>query len=373
VRGGRAVEIGLGSAANVPLKLARELRDDHMADLAKGIDPREEKRKASAARLGRRTFAEAAAAVIAARRDTWRPNANDARISSLVDWTRSLTVACKPIAKRAVEDIDSDEIDPIVRQYWDKGHLHTTRRVLKRIETVFNYAKAMGWRKTDNPATWGVFEHRLQARAPSGPKRHYPALDWRDMPAFMARLRATESSMAALALDLTVLTASRSGEVRGMLWTEINLDTATWTVPPSRMKRAREHQVPLSDNAMTIIRRLEAARIGPYVFPGRSNRKPIAHWAMWNLVQTLTGRQKGEPIAASPHGFRSSFRSWATSKKVPSEIAERCLAHERKDAVQAAYDREEMLDHRREVMERWADFLSGRDASNVVSIKRGAA
>jgi integrase len=261
-----------------------------MDELAEGLDPREEKRKAAAARLGRKTFAEAAAEVIAARRDTWRPNANDSRISSLVDWNRSLTAVCKPIANRTIEDISVDDVERIVRPHWDKGYLHTARRILKRIETVFNYAKARGWRKGDNPASWGVFQHILQATAPTGPKQHYPALDWREMPAFMARLRATEPSMAALALALTVLTASRSGEVRGMLWSEIDFATATWTVPPGRMKRAREHQVPLSDDAMAIIKRLEPARIGPYVFPGRSNTKPIAHWAMWYLVQHLTGR-----------------------------------------------------------------------------------
>ena len=134
------------------------------------------------------------------------------------------------------------------------------------------------------------------------------------------------------------------------------------------MKRKREHEVPLSAAAMAIIKRLEPARIGKFVFAGRWNVKPIAHWAMWNLVQHLTGRQDGEPIAASP-GFRSSFRSWATAKKIPREVAGSCLARERKDATQQAYDREEMLEHRREVMERWASFLSGADA-NVVPLRR---
>jgi integrase len=213
-----------------------------------------------------------------------------------------------------------------------------------------------------------VFEHILQATAPTGPKQHYPALDWRDTPAFMARLRAAEPTMAALALELMILTACRSGEVRGMLWSEIDFATATWTVPPERMKRAREHEVPLSDDAMAIIKRLKPAHIGKFVFPGRSNVKPIAHWAKWSLVQRLTGRQEGEAIAASPHGFRSSFRSWCRHKKIADDVAERCLAHERKDGTQQAYDREEMLEHRREVMAQWASFLSGAD-SNVVPLR----
>ena len=208
---------------------------------------------------------------------------------------------------------------------------------------------------------------------PTGPKRHHPMLDWRETPAFMARLRADDGvggdTMAALALELMILTASRSGEVRGMLWSEIDFDTATWTIPPERMKRAREHEVPLSPQALAIIKRLEPARTGKFfVFPGRSNLKPIAHWAKWSLVQRLTGREADQPIAASPHGFRASFRSWCRAKKIASDVAERCLAHERKDATQAAYDREEMLDARRPVMSDWAKFLRGEQTADIIPL-----
>jgi integrase len=365
---GKVTEIGLGGADRVTLKLAREKRDQHLEVLERGFDPREEKRKQAAAQLTRKTFAEAAERLIAERREGWRAAANDGRTSSLNDWTRSLMVNCQPISKRFVEEVSIDDVEPIVRRYWDDGRLQSARRVLKRIETVFDYAKAKGWRKADNPATWAVFKHRLQAHGPTGPKGHHPALDWRDTPTFMARLRATEPSMAAMALEMMVLTACRSGEVRGMKWDEVN--DGIWMIPASRMKRNREHQVPLSADAVALIKRLEPARIGKFVFPGRSNLKPIAHWAVWELVQRLTGREAGEPIAASPHGFRSSFRSWCTARHVPSEVAERCLAHERKDATQAAYDREEMLEQRRDAMERWASFLSGADTSNVVPLRR---
>jgi integrase len=264
-----------------------------------------------------------------------------------------------------------------VRPYWNRGRETTALRLLNRIEMVFDYAKAMEWRKADNPATWPLFQTILQATGPTGPKRHHPMLDWQKTPAFMAKLRADDASqqndtMAALALELMVLTASRSGEVRGMLWSEIDFDTATSTIPVHRMKRAREHQVPLSADAVALIKRLDAARINEFVFPGRSNAKPIAHWAVWALVQRLNGREADQPIAASPHGFRASFRSWCRAKKIASDVAERCLAHERKDPTQAAYDREEMLEARRPVMEQWAAFLSGAD-SNVVPLKQVTA
>jgi integrase len=371
VRGGKATEIGLGSAAAVPLALARKLRDQHLKALATGLDPKQEKLKAAAAQLGRRTFADAAAEVIEARRKkTWRVNASDGRTSSFNEWTRSLTVDCKPISQRYVGDIGVGDIKPIVKPYFDSGHEASGRRLLNRIETVFDYAKAHEWRTADNPATWAIFEHILQGGGPTGPKSHHPALDWRETPAFMARLRAVEPSMASMALELMILTACRSGEVRGMLWTELSDDMATWTVRAERMKRAREHEVPLSSDAVAIIRRLKAARINKFVFPGRRSAGPVTNWPVWCLVQELTSRQAGKPVAASPHGFRSSARSWMRATRVPDDVAERCLAHERKDSIQAAYDREELLEARREVMEKWARFLSGADADNVVPLRR---
>jgi integrase len=284
-RDGKVTEIGLGGADRVSLKLARELRDQHLETLAKGFDPREEKRRLAAARQGRKTFAQAAEGVIAARRKKWRANANDGRTSSLNDWTRSLKVDCKPISARDVGTITTGDITPIVRPYWNDGRETTAVRLLNRIEMVFDYAKAMGWRTADNPATWALFQTILQATGPTGPKRHHPMLDWRETPAFMARLRADAvvggDTMAALALELMILTASRSGEVRGMLWTELSDDLATWTVPAERMKRNREHQVPLSADAMAIIKRLP--RINQFVFPGRSNIRPIGHGRCGNL------------------------------------------------------------------------------------------
>jgi hypothetical protein len=173
-RDGKPIEIGLGGADRVTLKLAREKRDQHLKTLESGGDPREEKRKAKMARLNRRTFAEVVAEVIPARRKTkgWRVNANDGRTSSLTDWTKHLTVDCKPISKRAIDDISKDDVERIIRPYWDENRFHTARRVLKRIETVFNYAKAKDWRKGNNPASWDVFEHILQG-SPSGPKNHH--------------------------------------------------------------------------------------------------------------------------------------------------------------------------------------------------------
>ena len=370
VRGGKATEIGLGSAADVSLKLARELRDRHMEGLAEGLDPREEKRKLRAAKLNRKTFAEAAEELIAARRKNWRTNASDGRTSSLDDWNKHLMIDCKRIASRAVDDIGVDDIKPIVKPVWDSGHANTTRRLLRHIEAVFDYAKAHGWQKGDNPAAWGVFQDILQAQGPSGPKPHHPALRWPETPAFMARLRAAEPTIPSMALEMMVLTACRSGEVRGMEWREIDFDKAVWTVPAERMKRKLPHEVPLSADAMAIIKWLEPAHINKFVFPGRRGGGSVTNYPVWGLVQRLTGRADNEESVASVHGFRASFRSWCRAKKVADDVAERALAHAREDATQAAYDREEMLEDRRKVMSDWAAFLSGADADNVVPLRR---
>jgi integrase len=367
VRSGKAVEIGLGGADRVTLKTARELRDQHLATLAKGDDPRVARIKATA---GRKTFAEVAADLIEARQKKWRTAANDGRNSSLDTWSKSLLVDCKRIAGRLVGDITTDDIRPIVQRYWNEGYEQTARRSLGRIEMVFDRAIALGWRTSDNPATWRRFQHILQAQAEDGPRRNHASLDWRSTPAFMERLRA-ESSIAAMALEMLILTACRSGEVRGMRWDEIDFDTAVWTIPGERMKRKLMHQVPLSSAALAILARLEATRTGALVFPGRSSGKPVDNVTVWQLVQRLTGRKEGEPITASPHGFRSTARSWMAHRRVDFDLAEACLAHKVGSAVSQRYNRESLLELRRPIMEDWAKFLAGDDSADVVPI-RGA-
>jgi integrase len=369
VRSGKAVEIGLGGADRVTLKTARELRDQHLATLAKGDDPRAARIKATA---GRKTFAEVAADLIEARQKKWRAAANDGRTSSLDTWSKSLLVDCKRIAGRLVSDITTDDIRPIVQRYWNEGHEQTARRSLGRIEMVFDRAIALGWRTSDNPATWRRFQHILQAQGEDGPRANHPALDWRDAPAFMSSLKA-ESSIAAMALEMLILTGCRSGEVRGMRWDEIDFDTAVWTIPGERMKRKFVHQVPLSAAALAILARLEATRTGALVFPGRSSAKPVDNVTVWQLVQHLTGRQEEEPITATPHGMRSTFRSWAAFHRVDFDLAEACLAHKVGSAVSQRYNREALLELRRPIMESWSAFLSGEDSADVVSIRRGAA
>jgi integrase len=368
---GNPVEIGCGGADRVSLKAARELRERYLDALALGADPRAEKAKAAASA---RTFGETAAELIEARKKNWRTSVNDGRQSSLSEWTRSLMVACKRIANRSVADIVADDIKPIVKPVWDKGSKASARRLLNRIEMVFDFAEASEWRTADNPATWKKFQHILQAQGESGPKDHHPALGWREMPRFMARLRAdTRSPMAALALEMMILTATRSGEARGMRWDEVDLEAATWTIPASRMKRKLPHEVPLSTDAIRLLKRLEPARIGPLTFPGRGWMKPVDHVGLWFLVQRLTGREAGQPIVASPHGMRSAARSWMAAQEVPFDVAEACLAHATGNATVAAYHRESHLEKRRVVLQDWADFLRGAEIIPLKALTHATA
>ena len=187
----------------------------------------------------------------------------------------------------------------------------------------------------------------------------------------MARLRASEPTMAALAIEMIILTGGRSAEVRGMLWDdEVDLDDMVVTFAPERMKRGVEHQVPLSSDALALLKRLEAARTGKFVFPGRFNDEPIGHWAVWEVVQRLIPRQPDQPRQASPHGFRASFRSWMAHRRFDFDLAEACLAHKVGSAVSQRYNREQLLELRRPIMDAWSKFLSGEDASNVVPLRR---
>ena len=185
----------------------------------------------------------------------------------------------------------------------------------------------------------------------------------------MARLRA-EASFASSALEMLILTATRSGEARGMRWDEIDFDNAVWTIPAERMKRKLPHEVPLSSAALAILKRLEPGRIGPLVFPGRSNAKPIENVTVWTLVQNLSGREEGAPVVASNHGFRSTARTWMAHRGVPFDVAEQCLAHKVGSKVSQRYNRETFLERRREVMEMWSQFLTGEGSADVVPLRR---
>jgi integrase len=221
-------------------------------------------------------------------------------------------------------------------------------------------AKAKGLRSGENPARWRGHLDKLLPQRRKLTKGHLPALSYPDVPAFVAELRERKA-VAALALEFTILNASRSGEVLGARWSELDRETKVWTVPAERMKAGRPHRVPLTIRALDILAEAEKIRTGEFVFPGQRRDRPLSPAAMDKTLR----RMKIE--SATVHGFRSSFRDWAGEcTSFPREVAEAALAHVVGDETERAYRRGDALEKRRLLMEAWAAFLAGSSETGTV-------
>jgi integrase len=233
----------------------------------------------------------------------------------------------------------------------------TAARVRGRIEAVLDYAKARDWRAGENPARWrGHVENMLPKRDKARTVRHHAALPWQEIGAFMAVLRR-EPSLAAMALEFTILTAARTGETIGATWGELDLQRATWTIPARRMKAQREHRVPLSLAALAVLERAAGlrrdVRADAGVFSAGGSQKAMSNMAMSMLLR----RMKRNDLTT--HGFRSTFRDWAAeATEYAREVAEAALAHSLESRVEAAYRRGDLFQKRRSLMEDWAGFCS---------------
>jgi integrase len=369
---GKKPEAGLGSVDRVSLALARRERDKLVEQWKNGRDPVGERRAAREAAANRKTFGEVARLTIATKQSGWRTSF-EGRTSTLDTWTRNMDVDCAPIAAKAIDEITVDDIKRVVSPYWDRGHLKAGRDLIKRIETVFDYAYAHGWRSAANPAAWAVFKVLWPGETATTTPR--AALPWRDVPAFVAELRASDA-VAARVVEFAILTATRSGETRGAQWSEIDFDERTWTVPGDRMKKGEAHVVPLSDQAIALLERVKAEGVaGAYVFPGyvddgsRSTRAetPVPNASVWKLVKRVAGEAD-----VTTHGFRSTFRDWCGDHGIDRELAERALAHRFGSSVESAYARSRLVARRAPVMQQWADYCSGAAPAVVVPFKRSA-
>ena len=214
---------------------------------------------------------------------------------------------------------------------------------------MLDYAKARGWREGEDPARWrGHIANLLPKRSKVASVKHHPALPYREIVPFMEKLRA-QDGFAARALELAILTACRSSEVLEAPWSEIDLEAAVWTIPAERMKGKKEHRVPLSPQAIILLRTLLSST-SEWVFPGERKERPLSDMAM-NMLLRRMGRDD-----ITVHGFRSTFRDWtAETTNHPREVAEAALAHTISDKVEAAYRRGDLLVRRRQLMEEWAN------------------
>lgn len=335
--------MGLGSLVDVSLSKARDRRDDARRVRNSGRNPIDERRAARKAQASR-TFGEVAQELLAAKAPEWG-NAKHAE-----QWRVSLTNAAGKLSPLPVESIDTEAVLDVLKPIWQEKP-ESASRLRQRIEAVLDYASAHGMRAGDNPARWrGHLEHLLAKRA-RGEKGHHAALPYSEVPAFVARLRAVET-IPARALEFAILTAGRSGEVYGALWSEIDLDKKLWTIPAARMKAGREHRVPLAPRPVEIIESMRPFRDSDVLFPGRKRGAPLSHVAMAKTIERLG------VDGATPHGFRSAFRDWCGDHtEYPREVAEAALAHLIGDKAEQAYRRGDALAKRRALMDAWAEYL----------------
>ena len=226
-----------------------------------------------------------------------------------------------------------------------------------RIASVLDWAKSKGYRTGDNPAAWkGHLDTILPQSSKVKTVKHFAALPFAQMGAFMKELRAREG-IAARALEFCILTAVRSGEVRGATWDEIDMKAKTWTIPAARMKMKREHRVPLSDAAVAVLEAMKAKKTGDFVFPSARETK---HQSDMTLTAVLRRMQRAD---ITVHGFRSTFRDWAAERtNFAREVAEMALAHSIGDAVEAAYRRGDLFEKRTDLMQTWAAFCANTSA-----------
>ncbi len=355
---GRVTETGLGSANVVSLAEARGKAHEARRLLEAGKNPIEAKRQAALKEAGIPTFGAVADALVAAKESEWRNEKHRAQ------WRAALTEFAAPLRSRPVDDIDTAAVLAVLKPLW-QAKPETASRLRGRIEAVLDAAKAQGYRSGENPAAWrGHLAHLLPKRTKLA-RGHHAAMDYREVPAFVAQLRQRDT-VAAMALEFCILTATRSGEVYGARWSEIDTAARVWIAPAARMKAGREHRIPLSERALAILGKLGEAKTCDYVFPSPRGRKPLSHVAMAEVMRRL------QIDGATVHGFRSAFRDWAGNEtQFPREIAEAALAHVIGDKAEQAYRRGDALEKRRALMEIWAAFCSRTvtDGNNVTPIR----
>jgi integrase len=364
---GRLHVMGLGPIHTISLAEARDRARECRKLRLDGVDPIEHRRasrmaaKLHAAKM--LTFKECAEAYIAAHRAGWRSEKHAAQ------WTNTLEAYAYPVfGKLPVQAIDLGLVMKAIEPVW-KQKPETASRVRGRIESILDWATVREYRRGDNPARWrGHLENLLPNKSKVRRVKHHAALPYPEIGAFMAVLREQEG-VAARALEFAILTATRTGEVLGAKWGEINLAERLWTVPAERMKAGKEHRVPLSDAAMAILDEMQAIRSGEFVFPGRLRGRSLSSMSLL-VVMRCMGRR-----GLTTHGFRSSFRDWAAERTAfPAEVAEMALAHTVADAVERAYRRGDLFEKRRQLAEAWATFCDSPAASGeVVPIRANAA
>jgi integrase len=360
-------EMGLGPLHTIPLAQAREKARSCRASLLEGVDPLDA-RNASKVELALEraktvTFDHCAKEYIAAHRSSWKTAQHAAH------WEGSIRNYASPIiGGLPVAAIDTALIVKVLQPIWE-SKTETASKLRGRIESILDWATVSHFRTGDNPARWrGHLDHLLADPGRIARVTHYAALPWQEVGAFMVVLREC-GGVAARALEFGILTATRSGEVRGARWDEVDLDTAIWTIPAERMKAGREHRVPLSTAALVLLKSMP--RIEDLVFPGMKKDVGLSNMTLSAVLRRM-GRED-----ITVHGFRSTFRDWcaeSAANSFPREVCEHALAHRLPDKVEAAYRRGDLIEKRKVLMQVWADYCGKpQTLAEVASLRCAAA
>ncbi len=364
-RHGKPRYMGLGAMPGVTLAKARKMAAEARELLREGLDPidtrtgtRSATRAAGASTV---TFQQCAESYIEAKRAGWK-NAKHA-----AQWGATLAQYAYPvIGGLSVQDVTLPLVLKILEPIW-VAKTETASRLRGRIQSVLDFATARGYRSGDNPARWrGHLKELLPAPGRVARVEHHAALPWQEVGAFMAELRR-QAGMGARALELAILTAARSGEVRGATWAEVDLSAAVWTISASRMKAGKEHRIPLSAEAVALLRTLPRIEGSPLLFPNSKGA------ALSDMTLAATLKRMGRAVTV--HGFRSTFRDWAGEcTGYPREVIEHALAHQLKDKAEAAYARGSQFDKRRRLMADWGKFCNiVAPVADVVQLRHGTS
>jgi integrase len=329
--------------------MAVEKARENKAEISKGGDPVQ--RKCAERLSDERTFQRVAEKYMELKRGGWK-SAKHAQ-----QWTNTLTAYAYPtLGTMPVADIEMFHILKVLQKHWETKN-ETMVRVRNRIELILDSAAALGYRDKDNPASWkGNLSLQLPPPRKVNKRKHHKALPFSAVPGFVETLNTIEGTSAA-ALKFAILTAARSGEVRGAIWAEIDTETCMWEIPKERMKANRPHRVPLSNTAIKLLKSLPRYEGCNLVFPGRKVNTLTATFNPLSDMSLLAVMRRMK-VDAVPHGFRSSFRDWAAETTThPNEVCEMALAHAVGNRTEGAYRRGDLLVKRRQLMEDWAAYL----------------
>jgi integrase len=361
---GRRRDMGLGSYLDLTLAEAREKAREKRKLILDGIDPIEAKREqrdiSRAGTVKRVTFQKCVDGYLDAHGDSWRNPKHRAQWRSTLE-----RYACSIIGSMNVATVDTPLVMAILEPIW-KEKTETASRLRGRIENVLAWATVRKYRHGENPARWkGHLDQLLAKPSKISKVKHHAALPYQQVGSFMQDLRK-QKGIGASALEFAILTAARSGEVRGATWAEIDLPGKTWTIAGSRMKVGKKHRIPLSTAALAVLTRMGECQLSIFIFPSTKENKPLSDMSLTAVLK----RMKRNDLTA--HGFRSTFRDWAAeSTAYPAELAEMALAHTIDNKTEAAYRRGDLLEKRVQMMATWASYCAKPlKASAVVQIRK---